>query len=198
MRIPELDTPRLRIRELTSGDQFACLDAYQSVGWDFPAQHNTSQEEACSQWLTWTMLGYQMYAEQFQPPYGERAVDIKADNRMIGLVGLVPLLEPFSQLPSLGGHTKSKYTPGIGLFWLIHRAYHSNGYATEAASILIQHAFASLNLECIFAGTEFTNLASIRVMQQLGMVIEENPFTSPPWFQVRGILRHPNFGSFSY
>jgi RimJ/RimL family protein N-acetyltransferase len=72
LRIPTLTTERLRVRELTLGDE--------------PPLGRSAE------WLRWTVLCYAQYAELLQPPYGERAVTL--DGEVIGLVGLVPSLVP--------------------------------------------------------------------------------------------------------
>jgi RimJ/RimL family protein N-acetyltransferase len=43
----------------------------------------------------------------------------------------------------------------------------------------------------IVATTQRSNAASIAVMRRLGMNVQENPDPDPPWFQVVGILAHP-------
>lgn len=46
----------------------------------------------------------------------------------------------------------------------------SRGYATEAAAAVLDHAFKVLNLECVVADVDEPNVASIRVLENLGMV----------------------------
>jgi hypothetical protein len=41
------------------------------------------------------------------------------------------------------------------------------------------------------ATTEHANIASIGVMRKLGMRIERNSLSEPPWLQVVGVLEHP-------
>ena len=59
---------------------------------------------------------------------------------------------------------------------------------------LLIRAFRADDLGRLFATTEFDNLASVGVMRRLGMRVERNPFPSPPWFQVVGVLECPLFG----
>ena len=40
----------------------------------------------------------------------------------------------------------------------------------------------------IIAETDYDNLGSMAVMRKLGMRIEKNPYSDPPWLQVVGIL----------
>jgi RimJ/RimL family protein N-acetyltransferase len=79
----------------------------------------------------------------------------------------------------------------MGLYWALAPAHRGNGYATEAARALIDHAFGALNLARIVATTERSNTASRAVMRRLGMRVEENPLPEPEWFQVVGWLEAP-------
>ena len=60
----------------------------------------------------------------------------------------------------------------LGLFWAVHSNAQGNGYATEVASALIEHAFRTMAVDRIIATTEHENLASIQVMRRLGMQID--------------------------
>jgi RimJ/RimL family protein N-acetyltransferase len=53
--------------------------------------------------------------------------------------------------------------------WVFHRAYHGQGYATEAAGAVLQYGFATLHLHRIIATCQPQNVASWRVMEKLGM-----------------------------
>ena len=115
---------------------------------------------------------------------------MKASGELIGACGFVPCLAPFDQIASfrLGG----AQTPGggsfpeVGLYWAVSPAWQRQGYATEAASALVRYAFGTLNLQRILATTDYSNVASIGVMQKLGMRIERNPSPEPHWLQVGG------------
>jgi RimJ/RimL family protein N-acetyltransferase len=65
------------------------------------------------------------------------------------------------------------YIPGHGtdieIAWLFNKAYHGKGYATEAATAVMQHAFSQLGLRVIHALIERENAASIRVANRLRM-----------------------------
>jgi RimJ/RimL family protein N-acetyltransferase len=177
VRVPALTTERLLIRELTAGDE----DALGAVGTD-PAPG----------WLAWTAESYRQLEALMQPPYGERGIVLRATGELVGLVGLVPSFGPFDQIPGLGGATEAaRFRPEIGLYWAVAQAHRGNGYATEAARALIDHAFAALDLGRIVATTERSNTASQAVMRRLGMRVEQNPLPEPEWFQVVGWLDAP-------
>lgn len=181
VRVPALETDRLLIRELTLED----ADAARAVN-----------DGLASGWVAWTAETYAQLEALMQPPYGERAIGLRETGELVGLVGLVPSYGPFDQIPGLGAATRpSRFRPEMGLYWALAPAHRGNGYATEAARALIDHAFAVLNLARIVATTERSNTASQAVMRRLGMRVEENPLPEPEWFQVVGWLEHPQPGS---
>jgi [ribosomal protein S5]-alanine N-acetyltransferase len=144
-------------------------------------------------WLAWTQLSEAWLGKLYQPPYGERAVTLKASGALIGAVGYVPCLMPFAQIPELrgAGPAHSLATPEVGLFWAIDRQQRRQRYATEAARAFIAHAFETLNLMRIVATTEYDNTESQGVMHKLGMQVLRNPQPDPPWMQVVGVLNNP-------
>lgn len=145
-------------------------------------------------WLEWSILSEKWLDELYQPPYGDRAITLKATSEVIGSVGFVPLLMPFEQVPELGGMVEpapARFTPEVGLFWAITPERHRQGFATEAARAMVAHAFQHLRLKRILATTQHANLASQGVMRQVGMRLARNPWPAPPWFQVIGVLDNP-------
>jgi RimJ/RimL family protein N-acetyltransferase len=184
MFLATLLTNRLEIRELKRSD----LEACEQLNRELSGGDAEKSIEQTREWLEWTILSYRQLAELCQPPYGERAVVLRQSGEVIGRVGLVPLLEPFEQLPSLGASRVARYSTEIGLYWAIRPSFRRSGYATEAARALVQYAFESLQVRRLIAGTEYSNESSIAVMKKLGMRIERNPFGQPEWFQVRGTL----------
>lgn len=139
-------------------------------------------------WLEWTILSYGELAGLAQPPYGDRAVVLRASGELIGQVGYVPSYMPFGQLGEPFRGAPGVYSPEVGLFWAIATPHRGRGYAAEAARALIAHAFGALSLGRIVATTEHANLASQAVMRKLGMTILRNPLDAPPWLQVVGVL----------
>ena len=143
-------------------------------------------------WLQWSSLNQEWLPRLHQPPYGDRAITLKATGAVIGAVGYVPLLDTFEQIPQLRseGAATGYSTAEVGLFWAIDPEHQRRGYATEAARALIDHGFKHLRLKRILATTEYDNAASQAVMRKLGMQLARNPLPEPPWLQVVGILRH--------
>ncbi len=142
-------------------------------------------------WLEWNGLNARWLPAMFQPPYGDRAVVLKATGELIGAAGYVPLLMPFDQIPELartpGPHDSSLVMPEVGLFWAIDPVRQGHGYATEAGAALVEYAFAGLRLWRLVATTEYNNHASQAVMRKLGMMLSRNPHPQPGWMQVVGV-----------
>jgi ribosomal-protein-alanine N-acetyltransferase len=183
-----LETDRLVIRPFVRDD----LDAiHPIVNAAFGEESRATRQE----WLDWAVMNYTALARLGQPPYGDRAVVLKATDTLIGAVGLVPSFGPFDTLPYFRDRSTEPptglFTPQMGLFWVIGELYRGHGYATEAARAVIDFAFTHLSLKRIVATTEYTNSRSIAVMQRLGMDIQRNPSPTPLWFQVIGVLDNP-------
>jgi RimJ/RimL family protein N-acetyltransferase len=188
MQVPTLETQRLTIRALAQDDDLACHRLHVDIGWADPSLSDVVNRQRRGEWIDWTIRGYKQLDQLKQPPYGERAVVLKASGGFIGLVGLVPLLAPFGQLPAFGGKRDARFSAEVGLFWAIAPDAQRMGYASEAARALVAFALEQLKLVRVLAGTEYTNAASIAVMRKLGMRVESNPFAEPEWFQVVGSL----------
>jgi RimJ/RimL family protein N-acetyltransferase len=184
MRLPPLETDRLRIRPFTP-DDFAAFDRVNRGAWEEPARR---------EYVEWAARNAEELALLYQPPYGDRAVCLRATGELIGVVGFVPALGPFGLLPGFDAAPDSpaarRNVPEVGLYWAVHPDHRNRGYATEAARALIEFAFTTMNLRRIIATTEYENHASQAVMRRLGMRIERNPHSEPPWFQIVGILEN--------
>ena len=176
--MPVLTTRRLTVRPLTAADAAAV------------AALNGEPEPG---WLEWTAAGYHQLAQLHQPPYGERAIALRHSGELVGMVGVVPSMGPFSQLPGFdaAGSAGARFRPEVGLFWALAPRHRGKGYATEAAAAVIEFGFAEMNLARIVATTTYDNEASIAVMRRLGMTIASNPQPEPAWFQVVGWLDAP-------
>lgn len=195
MHLPPLETERLLIRPLTMDDLpaiFQLLDV-ELAETDFGSEKLNSPDERAD-WLQWTVRNYEQLARLYQPPYGERAVVLKATSQLIGAVGYVPCLAPFGQYAALrpaGAPPSRLSSTEFGLYYALAPAFQRQGYASEAVGALIRYAFTELRLVRIIATTTDDNAASIAVMRKLGMRVERNPFPDPPWLQIVGVLDNP-------
>ncbi len=188
--IPTLKTERLHVRPLTAADLENCHQLYVAIDWIDHALDLETNRQRRDSWLRWTVDSYRELAALNQPPYGERAVENRG-GEFVGLVGLVPSMAAFGQLPAYGARSDARTRPEVGLFWAMSPEHQGKGYATEAAQALISYAFGELQLERLVATTEHDNLASIAVMRRLGMRIERNADAASPWPQVVGLLENP-------
>ncbi len=195
LEMPVLETLRLRIRPFNMED---LPDVHRLLDIElYDADLRTDKMETLAEraeWLQWTVLNYAQLAKLRQPPYGDRAVILKATGQLIGSCGFVPCLNAFEQLPGFAANdiaqSPGRYSTEFGLFYAISPAYQRHGYASEAAQALVDYAFGYLHLKRIVAATTHENVASIGVMRKLGMRIGKNHRREPPWLQVVGILEH--------
>jgi [ribosomal protein S5]-alanine N-acetyltransferase len=187
--VPPLETQRLTIRPCCAADLQSLhhlLDV-ELVETDFGTDGAMKLQER-EEWLRWSILNYEQLARLYQPPYGDRAIVLKATGQLVGACGFVPSFGPFGQLAA---PEVSLYSPEFGLFYAVSPSCQRQGYAAEAARALIDYAFQQLHVQRVVATTTYDNAASIRVMQKLGMTIERNTLRDPPWFQAVGILENP-------
>lgn len=189
--LPVLETPRLVIRPFLLQD---LADAYRILDVETAQEPRTLAERET--WLRWTIAGYTEYARLLQFPYGDRAVILRESGDLVGIIGFVPCLDSFSQIPGLmpnedpSNIMPQPSTAEVGLFWAVTPLHQQRGIASEAASALVGYAFSHFHLRRLIATTAHDNVASIGVMRKLGMRIERNPFEEPPWLQVVGILEN--------
>ena len=118
-----LTTERLIIRPFASTDLreiHRILNA--AFGEEQPEHLDTGLDDRRS-WLEWNALNARWLPAMFQPPYGDRAVVLRATGELIGAVGYVPLLMPFDQIRQLartpGPGDSGRVVPEVGLFWAI-------------------------------------------------------------------------------
>lgn len=88
--------------------------------------------------------------------YGLWAVERCTDpDRLIGISGLWSFREP----------------PELELLYAVSETSWGGGLAVEAASAILAFAFDGLGMDAVRASTDAPNVASIRVMEKLGMTI---------------------------
>lgn len=193
MRMPTLETDRLLVRpfnpeDLTPVHQILDVELGDA---DFGYEGTKALDERES-WLRWTMTSYEELAKLCQPPYGDRAVVLKQTGRLVGVCGYVPCLGPFERVlaprAQVEGSRALDYTTEVGLYYAFSPAVQRQGCATEAARALVDYAFRRLKLKRVVATTTHDNAASVRVMEKLGMRVERDTRSAPPWFQVVGVL----------
>lgn len=83
--------------------------------------------------------------------YGLWCVDVEGEP-----IGFTGLLHP-------------AWRDGLEIGWRIKSEYWGNGYAPEAAAVVLRHAFGPLGFDEIISFTAQTNHKSIRVMEKIGL-----------------------------
>ena len=190
--MPVLVTPRLAVRPFTLADLQAVhrvldVDLEPATGAETLTRRLTQRRA----WLEWSVRNYAALATLHQPPYGDRAVTLRATGEVIGAAGFAPVLAPMGQLGKAKPTPADRlFTAEVGLFWAIAPRHRRQGYAAEAGRALIDYAFTHLHLRQVVATTEHANQASQGVMLKLGMRLERNEQAEPEWFQVVGVLEN--------
>ncbi|HEX5274566.1 MAG TPA: GNAT family N-acetyltransferase [Candidatus Rubrimentiphilum sp.] len=95
-----------------------------------------------------------MFDRDKEDGFGIWPVVHKADGRVIGVCGVFYIPD---------------HAPDVEIAWLFDKAYHGQGYATEAARAVTKFAFADLRLPVLYALIHQDNAPSIRLADRLGM-----------------------------
>lgn len=140
-------TPRLRFREMNADDAHHAyeLNSDPEVV-RYTGDAPFASVEAAAEFLA-AYDHYQKYG------FGRWAVERISDGQWLGWCGL-------------------KYTPDLDehdLGFRLHRRHWGQGYATEAALACLECGFRDLGLQIIVGRAMAANLASIRVLEKVGM-----------------------------
>ena len=136
----ELETNRLVVRPFIEDDLQTIHRILDQTFGDGSKVADASALQARRSWLEWSILSQQWLPRMEQTPYGDRAIVLKSSGQVIGSVGYVPLRDVYWQIPELRIASRGYTTPEIGLFWVIDPPHQKQGYATEAAQVLIDEA----------------------------------------------------------
>ena len=150
--MPELNTPRLRLRRLTMRDAEDIFrysrdaEVARHVLWD---PHRTLGDSRA-------YLRYMLRRYRNHEP-ASWGIEYAATGRIIGTIG-------FMWIQSDNNAAEVGYS--------LARSFWNHGVMTEALKAVIAHGFGSMNLNRIEAQHETTNPASGAVMRKCGMVRE--------------------------
>jgi RimJ/RimL family protein N-acetyltransferase len=150
MAAPTLFTKRLRLRGWRDSDlePFADLNADPCVMQFYPRPLDRAQSDA---------LAGRIRAKLTARGFGLWAVEAPDVAPFLGYVGLAE--------PAFGSH----FTPCVEIGWRLAYRYWEQGYATEAASAALDHAFDALGLSEVVSFAAQDHRRSRRVMERLGM-----------------------------
>lgn len=146
----KIETKRLILREWLPDDlkPFALLNQDSQVMEYYPRPLNEKESAAFIEKVSKEIqiLGFGLFACALQE-----------NNQFIGYVGL--------SKPSFTAH----FTPCVEIGWRLHHQYWGNGYATEAATLVLAKGFNEWDLTEVVSFTTAENWRSRRVMEKLGM-----------------------------
>ncbi len=146
-----LETERLWLRPLTSDD---AIDLAIALGNPRVTQHigtgRPKSFEETIQYLDYQCSHHNTYG------YSLWAMERKCDRRVIGQCGLWHL----------------EGTGEVDLAYTLSEDVWGQGYATEASIAWLDYAFDQLQFERVVAVSKPENLASIRILEKLGMQYE--------------------------
>lgn len=145
-----LETKRLILRQWKDEDipAFAAMNQDPEVMKYFPAtlSYEESASRVDSQRRHFKEHGFCFFA-----------VELKATREFIGFVGLaIPIF-------------KTHFTPCVEIGWRIASQYWNQGYATEAAKMVLHLAFEKYGLKEVVSFAPKVNAPSIAVMEKIGM-----------------------------
>lgn len=180
MAAPELRSSRLLLRHWCPEDRepFASMNADPQVMEYFPATLSSDQSDLFAETI---QLGLE------ERDYGFWAIQICDDAQgdegpFIGFVALsVPIWD-------------AAFTPCVEIGWRLSRPHWGFGYATEAATQVLEYGFNVLRLSEVVSFTSILNSRSMAVMQRLGMTRDETEdFNHPNIDSNDSLCRHALF-----
>lgn len=118
-----------------------------------------------SHWLTQAPASYEEYlARNDNPERMGATLVVELDGMLVGDLFL-GVESPWSQLEA-----KDRASDTLGTIgWCVDPAYAGQGIATEAAAALLGICFEHLGVRRVVAGAFADNVASVRVMEKIGM-----------------------------
>jgi len=145
-----LTTPRLVLRTFRRDDLplYAALNADPEVARYLGGPLTRERSDDIAEWAQ------ERYREE---GLGLLAVERRQDKAFLGMCGL---------------HHQESYPDDVEIGWRLAHEYWGNGYATEAATAWLDHAFAPLGLPRVISITDRPNVRSLAVMTRLGMTFD--------------------------
>ncbi len=164
-----IETERLILRHWRDNDLQPLLEINQDpkVMEHFPATKTLEETQAFinGNIALYKDVGYCFYA-----------TELKHTQELIGFVGICPVYE-------------LSCAPAIEIGWRLGAKFWGKGYATEAATAVIVHAFNNLGINELVSFTASTNKQSERLMQRLEFIRSEVDDFDHPKIEVGHPLR---------
>ena len=182
----ELDTDRLIL--CRGGSPFPKEDRLEE---DYRRYRTEHEDPECPFEFYHEVVLQDHLAAKHGNPFGYYSILLKSEERTIGHCSLISRLCSPEQAARFGPSScwlSPFHTLELEIGWAVSLSYRGQGYATEAAQALAAYAFETFRVARLVAFTERSNRASIRVMQRLGMFVDERPDT----LEVVGSISHPH------
>ena len=168
MDIPELTTPRLRLRAFAQGD----LDAYAAMSADAEVMRHIGEGHPVGRDIAWRQMAAFLGHWPLRG-YGMWALERRDDGRLIGRVGYL--------------HPEG--WPGLEIGWLLERQAWGQGYAREAAAAALAWGRGGPGLRQLISLIRAGNAASERLALHLGARLEgQVPMMGAP----ANLFRYPD------
>ena len=151
-RTTAIDTARLRLRPYRESD----LDALHRL-WTDPAVRRYLWDDEVIDRSVAAQAMHASIARTAEHGFGHWAVCPAGEAALVGFCGFRFLDE----------------TPEVELLYGLAPAYWGRGLATEAARAMLRFGVETVGFARVFAITDVANLASVAVMQRLGMQFEK-------------------------
>ena len=154
--LPMLMTERLRLRPWRDDDldALAAIFAEPAV-WRYPVGRGFTRAETAA-------FLDRMHASWAEHGFGLWAAELLETDTLVGFIGLsIPTFLP-------------EVLPAVEVGWRLRPDHWGQGLATEGGEASLRFGFEVLGLDRIVSIAEPDNIASIRVMQHLGMTHERD------------------------
>lgn len=162
-----IDTERLRLRPFTRGDVEAVLSYRSREDVTHFLYDDPMSREAVAEAIQ-ARVGREGFADEGDKIF--LAVERLSDGAMMGETSMI---------------LRSTHSRQVEIGYILHPDYHGEGYATEAARMLLAMAFGGAGAHRVFARCHAQNTGSRRVMERIGMSIEahfrEHQFVKGRW-----------------
>jgi len=135
---------------------------------DLPRLYEIRSTPGVSEWLTASPSSFQEYVERNGTPerLGSTLV-MEHDGEIVGDL-YVAVDSPWSQQ-----EVKGQAADSLGeIGWCVAPSHAGRGFASEGAAELLRICFEELGVRRVVAGAFAANVASLRVMEKIGMRIE--------------------------
>ncbi len=166
-----LETDRLILRQFVSADveNLFTLDSDPEV-----VQYTPNAGQTCDRALiqTQTLPQFLQYYETYNG-YGIWAAIEKSSQEFIGWFLFRPVVHATYFDPNLA------HPDDIELGYRLRKASWGKGYATEGAKALLLKGFAELGTQRVIAVALSVNIASIRVLEKVGLQLQTKFFYPP-------------------